>query len=143
MRIRLVFIALGALVLASGCGDGDGPPLPQDYDPTSTSSHPLLVMNSSQFPVLELYVHEDPEDTSGTNELSEDLPIDGQLVLDSVRGIDYLTYVRTERGLGDRYSITTDAPLGVSRDGFALMLFDEGFRLLTPQHPDNPLKAGP
>ena len=72
MRIRLG-IALGALLLASACGGDDEPPLPSNYDPASTSSHPLLVMNASQFPVLELYVHEAPDFAGSANLLTAEL----------------------------------------------------------------------
>ncbi len=142
MKRATSILSLLLSALTAGCGLSDEtPPGALDFD--SVVPLPLMVMNQSQYPVLDIYVHQSSSFSGAPNLLDAvELPLDGELMLENVRGVDFLTYVRTERDLGDRYSITTDTPLGINRDGFALLIFDEGFRLLFPEHPENPVARG-
>ncbi|MEM6732185.1 MAG: hypothetical protein AAF658_11560 [Myxococcota bacterium] len=123
------------LALLGACGQDNDEP--GDPEPVPAE---LAVINKTQFEVLELYTHPGLEHGIADNLLDAPLAIESMFVIPRVPGNHHLTYVRTERGLGDLFSITTDAPLALPADGFALWLFDEGFRLLDPDHPENPMR---
>ncbi|MEO1172467.1 MAG: hypothetical protein AAFX94_10520 [Myxococcota bacterium] len=125
MRLTLL---LALLCASCGFDDDDVPVTPQD----------LVVISRTERDVLELYFHTGEDFSVAENELSGPLATGETLRIEDVSPELRVTYVRTESDLSDRFRITSETSLNFDGPDYALELYDDGFRLLEPDHPNNP-----
>lgn len=135
---RILLLTLLA-ALSTGCVSGEQ----ADNNAVFTVENageviPITVWNRSQYTVDSLKISADGVFLEASELLTEPLDPEDALLVDTFASGDYVTFARERVEGGDSIAVTTSRPIGVSETGYTLILFDEDFRLLDPDSPDNP-----
>jgi hypothetical protein len=91
----------------------------------------LIVWNRSEFELLELYVTPDTRYLGATNLLEQPLPDEDDITV-AFSQSEYVTVVRRRVEAGERIALTTAEPVEPEADKSTLIVFQESFRLQTP-----------
>ena len=118
-----------SLTVAS-CAEGDSPP-PRD-------PYPMTLWNRSQFDLLEIRLHPGLSYDDAENILDAELAPEAEISIADFRSTDRVTVIRRKVDVGERFALTTGAGITIGSPGFTLVVFDESFRLLEPDSPNNP-----
>lgn len=123
---------------AVGCaGDSEG----SAFIDSEGQVHPVHLWNRSQFDVREITISPPPSVDAGLTQVLGELPIDEEVQIEAFVSGSSVAFLRDRVAGGDPIQIETDQPVFVNAAGFTLLLFDDAFRLLGPDHPDNPFNA--
>ncbi len=131
--------AVVLLLLPACAGDMDGEPV--GIEGSRGEVHAITVWNTSQFAIREIESIPPAEDSSLQPIVIGALERGEHIVVENFVSGSTLTFVRDKVQGGDALKITTQSPVYVDGPGFTLLIWDDAFRLLTPQHERNPFGA--
>lgn len=133
--IAMFALAVLAPSLGAGCSAdaqvGNNEPYDQGY------VGPLTIWNRSQFDLLEVEVS-DPETGEFAPVISEPLRQEESVEVWMFEEGARVAFVRERAEGGRTLRVETSQEVDVDASGYTLIIFDDTFRLLPPDHEDNP-----
>ncbi len=126
-----------ALMFLSACAGDDDSEVTMPYDSVG-EVHAITLWNTSQFSIRELEITPPNGDPSLQQIVVGELSINTHTLVENFISGSTVSFVRDKVEGGIAIEITTQDPVYVDGLGYTLQIWDDDFRLLTPQHSQNP-----